>query len=307
MTRGFITIATGKARYYELAENLLYSYKFFSKNPYPFAILADEENDRTKKFDKVILTDKSTYSFMDKFLLFENLPYDETIFIDADSLAYGDLNKLWNIFDGSTDFSSFGQVFNLEEEGDIWYEINGIGKYGEGVTYRCRMHAGVCFFRKSEKLLKTYRDSLAILKDYDNLHFTKYADSRDECALAVAMAKNDMIPIPEPIDFFVTYPCCTWSDVKIINCNELAVSYGAWGSISKCGLLVHFGTPSTKTPLYRFSLSCITYIKRYQNKKAPLLKKILYEKRLKYFFMKFLFKISFFFKRVGIKLGLKKK
>ena len=48
MTRGFITIATGKELYYQLAKNLLLSYKLFTDQPYPFAIMCDRENEFTK-------------------------------------------------------------------------------------------------------------------------------------------------------------------------------------------------------------------------------------------------------------------
>ena len=69
MTRGFITIATGKKQYYEIAVNLLRSYRYFAKEKYPFAIIAEEENECTALFDDVILTNEAMHSFMDKLLL----------------------------------------------------------------------------------------------------------------------------------------------------------------------------------------------------------------------------------------------
>ena len=86
MTRGFITIATGKSHYYKIAANLLLSYRFFSKNPYPFAIIAEEHNEYTELFDDVIITTEAMRSFTDKFLLLKLCPYDETIFFDAETL-----------------------------------------------------------------------------------------------------------------------------------------------------------------------------------------------------------------------------
>lgn len=41
MTRGFITLATGKELYYQLARNLLMSYRLYTQNPMPFAIMCD--------------------------------------------------------------------------------------------------------------------------------------------------------------------------------------------------------------------------------------------------------------------------
>lgn len=58
MTRGFITIATGSDLYFQLAKNLLFSYKLFCDAPMPFAILCDKENEYTALFDEVILFQK---------------------------------------------------------------------------------------------------------------------------------------------------------------------------------------------------------------------------------------------------------
>ena len=64
--RGFVTLAVGSKRYYKLALNLLKSYRHNSANPVPFAIIADRENYYTKQFDKVIILEKPTFSYMDK-------------------------------------------------------------------------------------------------------------------------------------------------------------------------------------------------------------------------------------------------
>lgn len=85
-----MTIATGHQRYYRLAQNLLLSYHQFATELYPFAIIADRENEITTQFDHVIVISDASNSYNDKLKLFRELPYEETIFIDADSLAYGD-------------------------------------------------------------------------------------------------------------------------------------------------------------------------------------------------------------------------
>ena len=42
-TIGFFTVATGDEHYYKIAANLLRSYRRFTPEPLPFAILADRE------------------------------------------------------------------------------------------------------------------------------------------------------------------------------------------------------------------------------------------------------------------------
>lgn len=99
-TRGFITIATGEEKYYRFAVNLLMSYRLYCPNPMPFAIMCDQENTYTAEFDQAVLFRKSEHPYFDKFELLKLAPYDETIFIDADCLAYGDLNEFWAYFAG---------------------------------------------------------------------------------------------------------------------------------------------------------------------------------------------------------------
>ena len=97
-TRGFVTIATGSEVYYKIAVNLLNSYRLATKDPMPFAIMSDQKNKCTDLFDDVIIIDNPQRTFMDKFVLLKAAPYQETIFFDADILAYGDLNYYWGFF-----------------------------------------------------------------------------------------------------------------------------------------------------------------------------------------------------------------
>ena len=77
--RGFITIATGKEEYYRMAAYLVRSYRRFSHDPLPFAILCDRENEYTALFDDVILyPNEATNSYLDKLDLGLYLPYNET-------------------------------------------------------------------------------------------------------------------------------------------------------------------------------------------------------------------------------------
>lgn len=209
MTRGMITIATGDVHYYRIAANLLLSYRIFSDNPLPFAIIAEEENEYTALFDKVIITKEAKRSFTDKFLLLKLCPFDETFFFDADCLAYGDLNNYWQLFEGATDFSALGQNFDLSDNNGAWYDLNGIGKYADLITYKSRVHAGVMFFRKSSGLLKMYDDCMRLLESFDSLTFHSFPNSVDECILGLAMPLNNMKATIEKPEMIAAFPCLT--------------------------------------------------------------------------------------------------
>ena len=120
MTRGFVTIATGDEQYFRFARNLLMSYKLFTSQPMPFAIACDQENAYTALFDDVVILSPSAqtagHSFWTKFELLIHAPYDETIFIDADCLAYADLNGYWQYFSDADDFTGCGTNYPIDSE-----------------------------------------------------------------------------------------------------------------------------------------------------------------------------------------------
>jgi len=87
---------------------MLRSYRLHTGNKYPFAILCEEENEYTKKFDKVILLKDCHRDYRDKFRLLTDCPFDENFFIEPDCLIYNDISFFWGIFSNATDFSSFG-------------------------------------------------------------------------------------------------------------------------------------------------------------------------------------------------------
>lgn len=262
MTRGMVTIATGDKHYYEIAANLLLSYRFFQKNAgggyTPFAIIAEEHNEYTELFDDVVITNESRHSFTDKFLLLKLCPYDENIFFDADCLAYGDLNKYWDFFSSATDFSILGVNMDLQDNNGAWYNIDGIGKYGDLIQYKSRVHAGVIFIRNSSKLLKMYEDCMELYENFDSLHFHTCPKSSDECIFGVAMPMNNMKAIHEDPAMIAAYPCLTKLKADLYR-KKLAYST-PWHDYVNNGILLHWGTIQTRQPLYIYNVECLKYL-----------------------------------------------
>lgn len=258
VTKGMITIATGDKHYYEIAANLLLSYREFAKNPLPFAIIAEEENEYTDLFDDVVITTEAKRSFTDKFLLLKLCPYDETIFFDADCLAYGDLNEYWDFFKDATDFSALGENYDLSDNNGAWYNIDGIGEYGQMINYKTRVHAGVMFIRKTPKLDKMYDDCMSLFSDFDNLTFHTCPNSVDECILGVAMPMNEMKCKVEINRMIAAYPCLTQLKANI---SQGVLAYATpWHGYIEDGILLHWGTKQTYKPLYLFEVECLNHI-----------------------------------------------
>lgn len=281
-SRGFITIATGNPHYYQIAKNLVKSYRYFSKNPLPFAIICEERNQYTDIFDDVIITNEATHSFADKFLLLKLCPYDETIFLDADILAFGDLNQWWAEFEEATDFSAPGaNIYPPYSKDDgSWYNLEDIGKWGENVDYKCRMHAGVIFIRKTEKIDAMYRDCMDMYTNYDKVRFWKAPDNVDECIFAATMPIHQMKAIHEKADLLGFYPCLY--DIKADILHDKLIFKTAWGTSTDKGALLHWGTVQTYKPLYRFNVKCLDYLCSGNSNWGGYL---LYEKRIYYYIL----------------------
>ena len=169
MSRGFVTIATGKERYFKLAKNLLYSYRKFASVKYPFAIICDKINHYTEEFDEVILLKKAHCNYLDKLQLYDYLPYDETIFIDADSLAYGD----W--INGGILFIR-PMIFHFSDmHGQIWIPggagsfQRGVNEYQDKVTFIPDFNGGVYYMRRGETCKEVFK-----LANYFSSHFHQY-------------------------------------------------------------------------------------------------------------------------------------
>ena len=256
MTKGFITIATGKEYYYKLAANLVQSYRFHTTEPLPFAIIAEEENEYTSIFDDVIVTKDSRHSFMDKFLLLSECPYDENIFLDADSLAYGDLNRYWTLFEGASDFSAIGGNVPVEQDdGGVMYSIEGIGKFGKNLKYKCWVHAGVMFIRKSPALKKFLNDCNSIIDSYDNLSILRYSGSYDEIAFGIAMPMNEFKTVPEIPDMLAFMPCVTNVKADIV---KGSFSYNRGQHVDNV-IFAHFTNRITRLPLYRYETARLNH------------------------------------------------
>ena len=115
MTQGIVTIATGSERYYKMALGLLYSIRV-TNSEMKVAIITDSNNKDINEFDDVVILETPYNSYLDKLNLLINCPYDENIFIDADSLVYSDSSYLWKEFRNTTDFSCLGERLPLDSD-----------------------------------------------------------------------------------------------------------------------------------------------------------------------------------------------
>ena len=212
--RGFVTIATGKEQYYRIAKNLLDSYRLCAGD-YPFAIICDRENQYTAAFDKVVLLKDPANSYMDKLRIYDCLPYDETIFIDADCLVYGDIDRWWGIFEQADDCSVFGCAFEDLTTDRGWFRVDGMGKYREKIHFVPSFSGGVYFLRKTGKCKEVFEIAKDAAAHYHDYPFAIFKDPADEPVIALGMAVTDCRPVDCGDVGNYTYRRLTRADIAV--------------------------------------------------------------------------------------------
>lgn len=244
-TMGFITVATGDEHYYRIARNLLRSYRHFSSTPMPFTVFADRENEYTQEFDQTILINNPTSSYLDKLALYDYLPYDCNIFIDADCLAYGDLNEIFDHFEKADDMCCYGRVLPLDDTTG-WFNYEDLGDLQSRVSYCVGLHGGVYYIRRTPTAKAVFDTAKQLAADYHKYNFKgRFSTPGDEPIIALSMALNGCKPIP----FRPEGICCYW---EYENSMDLDVKSGT-ARIRKTGQLthlVHWGTRFTRGLLY---------------------------------------------------------
>lgn len=276
MTRGFVTIATGGEHYYKIAANMLMSYRYRSENPLPVAIICDRENQYTQQFDKVVILKNATRSWMDKLFLLDYIPFDETIFIESDFLAYSDLNVLFECFKDADDFSVFGQNLPLDtdatygldrEEGKewCWFDPQKVGKYRTSIRSLPKFGSGIIYMRKGKKC----EEAAQILHDvWDNAkNYGLIPIDDDILALTLAASHCQCVPFKKVYQMvywqmyenrkqgWLLYP----NQYK----NECSFVDPMWGKFN--ANYCHWGTRFTKIALYRREVAVVKYKSKHKN------------------------------------------
>lgn len=265
--RGFVTIATGNDRYYDLALNLLHSYRFHTKEPYPFAILCDRANRKTDDFDNVIVIEKPSFSYNDKLQLIDYLPFQETIFIDADSLAYSDLNKWFDLFGEQGDFSCYGFAFKDLSTNNGWFSLHGMGKYKESISFIPSFNGGVYYLRNTETCKKVFSIAKECARDYHNYSFRGFKEAADEPVLALGMSvcgceplnKQEIIFAPSKNSLFL----------------NIAVGQALNKNNGRNYSLIHWSNYRTLQSDYQLEARRLKYA--YRNNTRHFLQKLLYQ------------------------------
>jgi hypothetical protein len=203
--RGFVTIATGNPKYYQLAVNLLRSYRLYSRNdPAPFSLICDRDCPEAREFDSFILIQDATCSYMDKLYLYEYTPYEETIFIDADALILNDTQILWDDFSSKPPFSCYGRQLSLDSRSG-WFFYEDMGDLKPRLSYNISLHGGLYYLCKNDACKELFETARYLAAHYYEYKFALFKHPADEPVLALAMALANIKPKPYPVQSRIVF------------------------------------------------------------------------------------------------------
>lgn len=247
--RGFVTIATGKQKYYDLAQNLLHSYRMNGNSDVPFAILCDRDCPVAREFDDIVLLPDPHCSYLDKLYLYQYIPYEETIFIDADALILGDTNVLWKDFEEMGDFSCYGRKLPLDSR-DGWFFYEDMGSLQSEIPFCISMHGGLYYLRKTEQCQKLFSRAVEFAQNYQQYTFAYFQKPADEPVLALSMVLAGLEPCPHQ------------TRIIFLPSHEGKISVTRAGAVRVKGMdespvILHFGNRNLPRFIYQYLLALI--------------------------------------------------
>ncbi len=187
---GFITIAWGARRYFRQAEALAASLRLHMPG-YPVALICDRPVANTSLFDHTILLDSSIgLGTLQKAWLDQYSPFDETFFIDSDSLVtrpfHTELAEIRHY-----EFSPIVPKYLTKDDQDTFY-LNDLPSALERVQGEKfpKFNGGVYFFKKGEKATRILSMARALSKRGTELGMKSFdkGGPADETIIGLSLA-----------------------------------------------------------------------------------------------------------------------
>jgi len=199
VTRGFLTIAYGNPRYLQMAKGMARSMRFHS-GVVKLAVVTDAEDaDLRELFDNVVPFNPAFGSGVAQKLHVDRYsPYDQTLFVDSDSLAFSDPELLWEMFRDSSGFGVKGWSYLTAE--DSHYAIDDMGKALEAcaVGRLGAFNSGLFYFDRTVQAQKVFSTAREIADRGGEIGLKEFKNSpcADEPVFALALEMNSIPMLP---------------------------------------------------------------------------------------------------------------
>jgi hypothetical protein len=194
-TRGLITIAIGE-KYVRQAKQLAYSATL--RVPQVLRAVVTDKPELLVNFYDMVIPYNPEYGnpFASKMRLHLYTPFEETLYLDADSLVMHNFDSYWNFLKER----SFVYEGTLLREGDWYFDIEKI-RWQLSLPWIPKFNSGMLLFRNNEAarvVFDTAFDYLTLQKEKDiGVDFFRGAMLPDEPFLAIALAQHGIEPVED--------------------------------------------------------------------------------------------------------------
>ncbi|MEL6789923.1 MAG: hypothetical protein AAFU58_01845 [Pseudomonadota bacterium] len=204
-SKGYIFLATGHRKYFEMAVSAALSAKWMDPDKKVCLIhdgigtnAASLPGYANTVFDDLVLFEPEDgfVGVMNKMLIYDLCPYDEALFVDGDCfIMKQDMDRHWTKL-GQHDFTFAGEAVNKGS----WYGFD-IAKACQDaqVPYLVRGNTGVFFFRKGKKAQAVFDTAKSFVTEKPAIlgvtHQRRAGQYSDEPFLGAAMGANGVEPV----------------------------------------------------------------------------------------------------------------
>jgi len=198
--RSVLTIAGGNKLYIDMACNLAMSFLYWNKDSgIQFYLVTDRADLVPAKLRADIniiakTPDELNKGFSSKLQIGEFIQTKQTLFIDADCLVYGNLNEVFELFEGHST-SVIG--FNLTEGIDTGFcrDIKSV-LAKTGTSYFPMFCGSIYYIEEGETAHNIFRYANSLLSSYDDLGLIRLRNrENEEPLISLSMAKFKQQPV----------------------------------------------------------------------------------------------------------------
>jgi hypothetical protein len=195
-TKGIITIATGSPVFLDMARDLAFSLRLHCDH-IPRAIVTDSDSSVLAQLFDVVIPCRKEFGdgFNQKLYLDHYTPFQETLFIDSDSLVLRNLDFIWAMCRNH----EFGYTGSHRQDGlwngaDIAYLRKALG-----LNCLATLNSGMLYYKSGEISRNIFaRARKILLNQYESLGFAPFRDTRnDEAGFAIALSEKGLSPLQD--------------------------------------------------------------------------------------------------------------
>lgn len=191
MSINLLTIAVGAERFHRQAENLALSVRIHHPDA-RLGVVSDQLSRHSSLFDEVVQADLSRgVGVLQKLYLYDYSPFDETLFIDSDSLLTAPMASEHLEGLRKHHFAPVCERFLSRGESDPCVSDLSTAMAALGVDYYPKFNGGIYFFRKHEEAKELFEAAEAIYRRRGELGILDFdrAGPNEETLFALAMAE----------------------------------------------------------------------------------------------------------------------